>query len=310
MLVNFYFNILTQYNIKKTDYIILMIKIKIFEGGLMNKGIFNSECLKNAVLSCFNPNNVDILYKDKLVCITADDDFTHAIIINTATPELKIPKENVIGLAWEPIKFLIITEGFIIYAIKHIGKYYIGDKHNLPDPFIEGYGYLTYNSLPKEISQKNKKMSIVLSHKQRAPGHTYRHSLVKCILQNNIPVDIFGLGCKFYNTKDERVKGVFKDSEPYLNYFFTISIENFRSNHYFSEKIINPLLYDCCPIYLGCHNINTYLNDGSIQMVGNIKDDMELIVKILLNPLDYYKIVDKEYINNKTNLLKNLDTLF
>jgi len=45
-------------------------------------------------------------------------------------------------------------------------------------------------------------------------------------------------------------------------------------------------------------------------MVGNIKDDMELIVKILLNPLDYYKIVDKEYINNKTNLLTNLDTLF
>jgi hypothetical protein len=66
-----------------------MIKIKIFEGGLMNKGIYNSEYLKNAVLSCFNPNNVDILYKDKLVCITADDDFTHAIIINTATPELK-----------------------------------------------------------------------------------------------------------------------------------------------------------------------------------------------------------------------------
>lgn len=288
-----------------------MIKIKIFEGGLMNKGTFNSEYLKNAVLSCFNPDNVDILYKDKLVCITADDDFTHAIIINTAMPSLKIPKENVIGLAWEPIKFLRITQEFIIYAIKHIGKYYIGDKSNLPETFIEGYGYLTYNNHPpKEISQKIKKMSIVLSHKQLAPGHTYRHSLVKCILQNNVPIDIFGRGCKFYNKNDERVKGEFKNSEPYLNYFFTISIENFRSNHYFSEKIINPLLYDCCPIYLGCHNINTYLNDGSIQMVGNIKDDMELIVKILLNPLDYYKKLDKEYIINKTNLLTNLDILF
>lgn len=62
-------------------------------------------------------------------------------------------------------------------------------------------------------------MSIVLSHKQRAPGHTYRHILVKCILQNNIPIDIFGRGCKLYNTRDERLKGEFKDSEPYLNYF-------------------------------------------------------------------------------------------
>jgi len=287
-----------------------MIKIKVFEGGPMNKGVFNSEGLKNGILSCFNPNNVDILYKDKLVCITSDDDFTHAIIINTATPSLKIPKENVIGLAWEPTKFVSITQEFINYAIKHIGKYYIGDKYNLPDPFIEGYGYLTYNNSPKEISQKNKKMSIVLSCKQFAPGHSYRHTLVKCILQNNIPVDIFGGGCKLYNKDDERVKGEFKESEPYLNYFFTISIENFRSNHYFSEKIINPLLYDCRPIYLGCHNINTYLNDGSIQMFGNLKDDMELIVKILLNPLDYYKKLDKEYIINKTNLLTNLDTLF
>jgi hypothetical protein len=61
---------------------------------------------------------------------------------------------------------------------------------------------------------------------------------------------------------------------------------------------------------LGCHNIDTYLNDGSIKMFGNLKDDMELIVKILLNPLDYYKKLDKEYIINKTNLLTNLDTLF
>ena len=45
-------------------------------------------------------------------------------------------------------------------------------------------------------------------------------------------------------------------------------------------------------------------------MFGNLKDDMELIVKILLNPLDYYKKLDKEYIINKTNLLTNLDILF
>jgi hypothetical protein len=113
------------YNIKNKYYIISMIKIKIFEGGPMNNGFFDSEGLKTGFINCFNPNNVDVLYKDKLVCITTEDDFTHAIIINTAMPSLKIPKENVIGLAWEPTRFLCINNVFINYAIKHIGKYFI-----------------------------------------------------------------------------------------------------------------------------------------------------------------------------------------
>lgn len=289
-----------------------MIKIKIFEGGYMNGGCYNSTHLKNAVIKCFNPNNVDIFYKNKLVYITddGDEDFTHAIIINTAMPVLKIPKQNVIGLAWEPFVFLNIRQDFVNYAIKNIGKYYIGDKHNLPEPFIERYGFMTYYDIPKEISQKNKKMSIVFSSKQFAYGHKYRHTLVNCILQNKLPIDIYGRGCSLYNVNDDRLKGEFTNEEPYSNYYFTIAIENFRCNHYFSEKIINPLLYNCRPIYLGCYNINTYLKDCPILLSGNIKYDMDVIVKILLDPLTYYKKQDIQTIIQPTNLLLNLDTLF
>ena len=102
-----------------------MIKIRIFEGGIMNNNLYSSTHLKNAVMKCFNPNNLDIFYKDKPVYITDESDFTHAIILNTAMPVLKIPKQNVIGLAWEPTSFLDIRQDFINYAIKHIGKYTI-----------------------------------------------------------------------------------------------------------------------------------------------------------------------------------------
>ena len=66
--------------------------------------------------------------KDKKYYFTNDDDFTHAIIMNTAMPDLNIPKENVIGLAFEPIQFLGLTSIFIDYARKNISKYYLGDN--------------------------------------------------------------------------------------------------------------------------------------------------------------------------------------
>ena len=40
-------------------------------------------------------------------CFTNENDYTHVIIINCAKPNIShIPKENVIGLAWEPIIYL------------------------------------------------------------------------------------------------------------------------------------------------------------------------------------------------------------
>ena len=62
------------------------------------------------------------------IFITTEDDYTHAIILNTAMPLLTIPKEKVIGFAFEPPAFLGLTQEFINYAEKHIGKYFIGDR--------------------------------------------------------------------------------------------------------------------------------------------------------------------------------------
>ena len=99
-------------------------------------------------------NTIDFYGKDNKVYFTDDEDYTHAIIINTIMPELKIPKENVIGLAFEPLPFLGLTNQFINYALKNIGKYYIGDKNNLPEPFVEHFGYMWHSRPPKEIIDK------------------------------------------------------------------------------------------------------------------------------------------------------------
>ena len=54
------------------------------------------------------------LYGKKYL-FTNDEDYTHVIIINQAMPILNVPKENVIGLAFEPYNILKPTKLFIIY---------------------------------------------------------------------------------------------------------------------------------------------------------------------------------------------------
>lgn len=245
--------------------------------------------------------------KNKSIVITDDDDYTHAIIINTIMPQLKIPKQNVIGLAFEPMQFLGLTTAFVNYAQKYIGKYYIGDKHNLPEPFVERFGYMWHSRPPKAITDKPNLMSIVVSEKQFAPGHIYRHKLVEQIIRNKLPIDIYGRGSNKYSYS--RTKGGFNDAEPYESYLFSVCIENFQCNHYFSEKIITPLLYNCMPVYLGCKNIDKYF-DNMINLSGNIDNDILLLTEIIKNPESYYKPTYNQKNIKTVNLLENVVDLY
>ena len=249
---------------------------------------------------------------------TNGNDYTHVFLINCPTPNIShIPKRNVVGLAFEPCQFLNTFEqkpileklkNFIPYAQKYIGKYYIGDKHNLPEPFFEGYGYINPTCFVKEVS-KTKLMSIMISNKVFSPGHKYRHMLVKEIIKNNLNVDIYGRGCKYYKFRDERLKGEFISSEPYDDYFFHIAIENFQTNHYFSEKVINPLFRKTVPVYLGCKNIDSYLPNVTIKLNGNIEHDIQVIKDICQNPSKFKINIDTDKIK-ETVSIKNIIKTF
>jgi hypothetical protein len=282
----------------------------------------SNECKKKYESLCetHNMNNYGI---GKELYITTDEDYTHAIILNTAMPLLKIPKENVIGLACEPPAFLGLTREFITYSEKYIGKYFIGDRIfwldknlTLPDLFIEQYSYMWYNYPLKYIPVKNKLMSIMVSKKNFAPGHKYRHILVEHILNSGYPIDIYGNGAnmnkKMYHNKkiDLRIKGVFTNLEPYENYQFHICIENYQTNAYFSEKINNALLCGATPIYWGCKNILQMFPMNVIILTGDIVKDMTLLRDIILNPRKYVANIDVDCVKDKLNLLKNLDKIF
>jgi len=283
-----------------------MYRIRIFSSFCPSencKDVYERLC-ESTLLENYGP--------DKQIYITNGEDYTHVIILNTAMPNIAhIPKKNVIGFAFEPIQFLGLSEQFVKYAQQYIGKYYIGDKYELPEPFIERFSHMWHNPPLKHEAKKTKLMSMMVSEKNNQSGHKYRHDLINKILETELPIDIYGRGCMYYEyLNDNRVKGKFTEREPYEDYEFHICIENFETNHYFSEKITNSLLCKTTPVYLGCRNIVQYFPNNVIVLSGILKADMELLKNIVENPAKYKKNIDVDTVKNKISLLKNVEQLF
>ena len=267
--------------------------------------------------------NIEYYGKTKKIYFTTTETYTHAIILNCPIPaNLQVEAKNVIGFAQEPhdTPFLKIHQNnFIEYAVKNIGKYFIGSVDNFPTPtFVGHHGFLFYET-PKPIPftpQKSKLMSIMVSNKTYTPGHRYRHMVARHILKYKWPIDIWGNGVDIYKREfpdSKYIKGGFKMmGEMCKDYMFTIAIENTSHEHYFTEKIINPFFNNTIPIYWGCKKIEEYFPKHTIPLTGNITRDIVIINSVLRNPNKYiaeYKI-NQEMVLNKVNLVKNIERIF
>ncbi len=231
-----------------------------------------------------------------------DQDFTHALVINHVTPTLpsSMSKWNVVGLAHEPRQFLPNLN--LQYIQNNIGMYFIGDSNGLPSTFVSGQGYIPHAPVCANLSLKPRIMSMMVSQKKFAPGHIYRYKLVEEILKTDLPIDIYGRGCPGLGS-DPRLKGTFSNPDIMLtDYKFHICIENFQSDYYFSEKIIDPVCYGVTPVYLGCRNIDEFL-PGSVKLTGDIGKDMALIREICSDP---DRFITKSEGDKNINLIRNI----
>jgi len=267
---------------------------------------------------------IDYYGKTKKIYFTTTETYTHVFLLNCPVPgSLNVEKECVIGFAHEPPDnsyLRLYYNNFIDYAVSNIGKYFIGSVGKLPSlPFIGHHGFLFHETpIPAAITNKINKtqvMSIMVSHKSYTPGHKYRHELVNYILKHRLPIDIWGNGTKMYRQRfpeSNNIYGDFKSmAEMCERYMFTIAVENTSHGHYFTEKIVNPFLYNTIPLYWGCKNIEEYFPNFSIKLTGNINMDIITIGRVLKNP-EYFVTKHKANIIevlDKVNLIKNVERL-
>lgn len=287
----------------------------------------SEECKKKYEKMCLY-KKIEYYGKTKKIYITTTETYTHVFLLNCPIPpNIHVEKECVVGFAHEPPNnsFLrLYFNNFIEFAQNNIGKYFIGSTIGLPSPpFVGHHGFL-FHELPSNIgigggskvtNKKTKLMSIMVSHKSYTIGHKYRHALVSYILKHRLPIDIWGNGAKNYKRhypENNNIYGDFKYmSEMCDSYMFTIAIENTSHDHYFTEKIVNPLLYDTIPLYWGCKKIEEYFPNYSIKLTGNINMDMITIGRILKNP-EYFRVKHKaniEEVLDKVNLINNVERI-
>jgi hypothetical protein len=224
--------------------------------------------------------------------LVADDSYTHAILINKASPVLNIPASHVVGLAFEPIDFLRLNPSYIQYAKQHVGRYLIGTDIGI-DGFEQHYSYL-WHTIPlhtvPNVLPKPRKMSMMLSRKRFMPGHRYRYELAREILRNKLDVDIWGNGADQLIREFgqlPQIKGGFRSHESLLkDYVYNLAIENTRHPAYFSEKLLDPLVYRTIPVYLGCTALDQWFGNTSpcLHLTGNISEDIAYIKKLLSQP--------------------------
>ena len=264
---------------------------------------FSDFCSSDGAMKTFmklNETEKDPDYNTKYT-FTSGENYTHAILMNKAMPTLRVSKKCVIGLAFEPIEFLNVTGLFNSYVKRFVGKYFIGNKENLGEPFIERCGYMWHTALKEKVINKRKKMSIMISEKRIAPGHIYRHKIVNEILHSDLEIDIYGKGCKYYLMNDTRLKGEFDCPTKMLDdYEYHICIENYESPDYFSEKLMDPLLCNTIPIYLGSRNIEKYFEDMVIKLSGNLTEDMKIIRELYNKNRE--KEINLEYVKEKISI--------
>ncbi len=226
--------------------------------------------------------------------IVNDDSYEYAILMNSPNVKLKpLPKENVLGLGFEPHDFCNYTN-WKDTANKYCGTYIIGDPKNLGGCFKEGHSYMYYFDEPPKEHKKLHKMCIVASHKKQIKGHKLRHDLINRILKTDMDIHIYGKGINALY-KDKRVKGEFKElHEVYPKYLFDITIENCIEGSWMTEKIFNPVYYGCCPIYWGNQKIKDYCNDFYYDLPLDNVDLMMSKIKTIYNNADSYYAEKKE----------------
>ena len=118
----------------------------------------------------------------------------------------------------------------------------------LPNAILLEHGRLEdFVSVEPSKVVKSRGISLIASEKQSLPGHRLRHLIVKEARQQGIALDVMGSGYRYI---EDTIEG-------FAPYRFSVVIENSRQPGYFTEKLIDAMLYHSLPIYWGDPSIGS-----------------------------------------------------
>ncbi|MCQ1575186.1 glycosyltransferase family 10 [Neorhizobium galegae] len=146
------------------------------------------------------------------------------------------------------------------FRITQVGPpWHVGIRDNQGQMRPQGMGWLELETFRPV---KTKQVSVVSSNKAYAEGHRERLQFVERIKAHFGPaVDVFGRG----------INGFADKLDVLSEYRYHIAIENSTFDHYWTEKLSDPLLTLTYPLYHGSGNILEYFPPEALTPI-DIRD--------------------------------------
>lgn len=126
------------------------------------------------------------------------------------------------------------------------------------------------------VYEKTAMLSIIGSNKRQSEGHLLRHDIISKHRNDGVgKFDVFGYG---YNPIPRKLTAL----APYR---YSIVVEPWRGNCYFTEKLIDCLACGTVPIYWGCPCIGNFFDERGLLQFKTL-DELEQIMT-LISTSDY-----------------------
>lgn len=272
--------------------------------------------------SCENSKNK---YKHKFIIIPDDNKLMnnqvdYIIFLDYVENSFKIPQstKKVIHLTAEPEYFKMYSQSFLNQFDYKIGGHIKSNSSNVY-PTLPGLNWRVRPEPNKSLNDsfdrnKSKLISLVTSNRliSTSKEHQKRYEFCKKLKQHfGDQLDWYGLGVDFISNKLDGLK----------DYRFHIALENCYQENFFTEKLSDPFIANCYPIYSGCPNIENYFPknalqtidindfDGSIHTIENAitqnydirySKEIKLSKKLVMNDYNLFQII-AEFINKVEN---------
>lgn len=199
------------------------------------------------------------------------------LVVFSAWPELplytSVPKHRRIFVAGEPESFHRYQPRFLnqfgTVITTQRGTRHPGVIHGQPG--VNWFAGVRFENGPQRLIPmldfdvfeagnpfKSKLCSVVCSSNATTKGHRQRIAFVD-LLQKELgdKIDYYGRGRRDMSDKDEAL----------ADYRFHIALENSVHRDYWTEKLADPFLRGCYPIYYGCPNAGDYFPAGSFSRI-------------------------------------------
>lgn len=125
-----------------------------------------------------------------------------------------------------------------------------------------------------KIHTKTKNASMLYSHKLTTVGHAVRHEVGDLKLPK---LDLYGRGQKDKDGNPRWDLALVDKEDAFKDYRFTVAIENYSANNYFTEKLIDCFLTGTVPIYWGCPNVSDFFDIRGIVKVNTVEEIVEAV---------------------------------